>query len=75
MHTLLFFFPLLDTHAWAMRSLCHLLLQDLLIHFVVVVAVAVVVVTNGGRHGDSREVGVGFDGLDEILLVQHFICV
>ena len=56
-------------------SLHHLLLQDLLIRFVVVVAVAVVIVMNGGRHGDGREVGIGFDSLDEILLVQHFICV
>ena len=60
-----------------MHSLCHPLLQDLLIHFVVVVAVAVVVVMKGGRHGDGsgREVGIGFDGLDKILLVQCFICV
>ena len=62
----------------AMHSLHHLLLQDLLIRFVVVVvAVAVVIVTNRGRHGDGsgREVGVGFDGLDKILLVRRFICV
>ena len=61
-----------------MHSLRHLLLQDLLICFVVVVvAVAVVIVTNGGRHGDGsgREVGIGFDGLDEILLVQCFFCI
>ena len=57
------------------HSLRHLLLQDLLIRFVVVVAVAVVIVTNRGRHGDGREVGIGFDGLDEILLVRRFICV
>ena len=59
-------------------SLHHLLLQDLLICFVVVVvAVAVVIVTNGGRHGDgsSREVGIGFDSFDEVLLVWHFICI